>query len=397
MSDEWIETTLAEVSEVVMGQSPPGSSYNESGDGLPFIQGSAEFGVHHPSPVKWCSSPRKVANSGDILLSVRAPVGDTNVAAQRIAVGRGLAIIGGTDRASSAFLRFTLEASTNALADRSDGGMFASITGANLRSLPISLPPLSVQARIVDLLEHLDTLIANLEQERDAAEGLLTAVRDSLTIPGPDWSKAGLVELTSKIGSGATPRGGQAAYVASGTPLIRSQNVYDGHFEVEGLAHITDAQARLLDGVTVHAGDILINITGASVNRTCVVPDRYVPARVNQHVAILRVNPMKMRPDFLHLWLRRSDVKQSIDVAAGAGTTRQALTKTYLEGLLVDVPPMDEQARIAVTVGSIASVVSSLAVESDRLVELRKALLSALLSREIEIPESYDELLGVAS
>ena len=93
--EDWEQCALADIADVVMGQSPPGSSYNSNGSGVPFIQGSAEFGATNPTPVKWCTDPRKIAEPGDVLFSVRAPVGDLNVANKRIAIGRGLSIIRG--------------------------------------------------------------------------------------------------------------------------------------------------------------------------------------------------------------------------------------------------------------------------------------------------------------
>lgn len=101
-----------------------------------------------------------------------------------------------------------------------------------------------------------------------------------------DWRPARLGDVVVKLGSGATPRGGPDVYVESGTALIRSQNVHDGHFLFNGLVYIDDAAARRLDAVTVEAGDILINITGDSVARVSCAPADVLPARVNQHVAI---------------------------------------------------------------------------------------------------------------
>ena len=97
-----------------------------------------------------------------------------------------------------------------------------------------------------------------------------------------------LLNITTKIGSGATPRGGKSSYKSEGISLIRSMNVHDFNFSREGLAFIDENQAKKLDNVTVQEGDILFNITGDSINRTCVVPPEILPARVNQHVSIIR-------------------------------------------------------------------------------------------------------------
>ena len=103
-------------------------------------------------------------------------------------------------------------------------------------------------------------------------------------------SKVQLKKITTKIGSGATPSGGQSAYQKSGISLIRSQNVHDFTFLKNGLAFINENQANNLNNVTVLENDILLNITGDSIARVCKVPKEILPARVNQHVAIIRAN-----------------------------------------------------------------------------------------------------------
>ncbi len=163
--DGWTETTLGEVAEIQMGQSPDGSTYNSEGVGLPFMQGSAEFGEHYPKPEKWCSEPKKIAEIGDLLLSVRAPVGDTNFADQRIAVGRGLSVIRAKSSLSDTkFIRMFIQSNINEMISNSGSGMFSSITGQNLRNFSVFLPPLPEQKRIVDLISSMDDGISATEK-----------------------------------------------------------------------------------------------------------------------------------------------------------------------------------------------------------------------------------------
>ena len=165
MRKGWAETTLSEIAEVNMGQSPPGSSYNSDGIGLPFMQGSAEFGEHNPTPVKWCSLPAKIAEVGDLLISVRAPVGDTNIANQRIAIGRGLATIRGGKESITEFLRLLVQKNTAELIANSGTGMFSSITGKNLKEFKVLMPPLGEQKRIVDVVSSVDAYIDALQKQ----------------------------------------------------------------------------------------------------------------------------------------------------------------------------------------------------------------------------------------
>ena len=112
------------------------------------------------------------------------------------------------------------------------------------------------------------------------------------------WPYVKLADATTKVGSGATPRGGKASYKESGTPLIRSMNVHFDGFKYDRLAYLDDAQARALDAVEVRANDVLLNITGAAIGRVTVTPARMDGARVNQHVCIIRPKP-ELNPSFL--------------------------------------------------------------------------------------------------
>jgi type I restriction enzyme S subunit len=160
------------------------------------------------------------------------------------------------------------------------------------------------------------------------------------------YTTSQLGPLCTKLGSGVTPRGGEAVYVESGTALIRSQNVYNLQFSVDGLAHIDEEQARKMRGVTVESNDVLLNITGDSVARTCVVPDYALPARVNQHVAIIRPNAEKLDPFFLNYILVAPRMQSTLLSVAGSGGTRKALTKEMLEGLQVPTPDIEVQRRV---------------------------------------------------
>ena len=153
-----------------------------------------------------------------------------------------------------------------------------------------------------------------------------------------------LGDVCIKIGSGATPRGGKDTYKIDGIPLIRSQNVLDFSFSNAGLAFIDDNQARLLNSVTVQENDVLINITGDSVARVCIIPTDYVPARVNQHVAIVRANTDKADPYYL-LYLLQFLKPQLLSIGSSGGT-RNALTKQMLENLEINIPLLSEQIKI---------------------------------------------------
>ena len=174
-----------------------------------------------------------------------------------------------------------------------------------------------------------------------------------------NWETRRLVDLTTKIGSGATPRGGKGVYQDVGTSFIRSQNVYDLRFDDGGLAHISDQAADALKGVTVNSEDVLVNITGESVTRTCLVADEVLPARVSQHVAIVRANPQSLDPRYLLYSLISPRTKATLNTLSQAGATRRALTKGHLEALEIQVPPLEEQERIAGVLGAFDDLIET--------------------------------------
>lgn len=177
-----------------------------------------------------------------------------------------------------------------------------------------------------------------------------------------EWKEVRLGDVCSKIGSGATPSGGKEAYKGGDYHLIRSQNVLDFAFSKDGLASINDEQANKLKNVEIIQGDVLLNITGDSVARCCIVPSEILPARVNQHVAIIR--PRKEELDNHYLLYYLQHYKRQLLQIASAGATRNAITKAMIENLILSCPKsLDDQRRIA-------SILSSL----DRKIELNNKI-----------------------
>jgi type I restriction enzyme S subunit len=161
------------------------------------------------------------------------------------------------------------------------------------------------------------------------------------------WVRKPLDAITTKIGSGATPSGGEASYKQAGISLIRSMNVHDVGFRDKDLAYIDQGQADLLSNVEVEPQDVLLNITGASVARCCTVPIKVLPARVNQHVSILRPASGIIGTKFLYYLLISPEYKKRLLQSGEAGSTRQALTKGLLECFEIGFPEsIREQERI---------------------------------------------------
>ncbi len=163
----WERTTLGNISLIILGQSPSSSTYNEFGEGLPFYQGKYEFGKFYPTPQKWCTAPKKIAEKGDVLISVRAPVGPTNICQEKSCIGRGLAAVRGLGGINTLFILYLIRFNENDIAKLGTGTTFNAISGDQIKNFTISLPPLAEQhcivARIEELFTKLDAGVESLK------------------------------------------------------------------------------------------------------------------------------------------------------------------------------------------------------------------------------------------
>lgn len=188
LPQSWVESTLAETTSIEMGQSPESSSYNTDGDGLAFFQGKAEFRAIFPEIKKWCSKPTKIVERGDILLSIRAPVGPTNIAPEQCCIGRGLAGLKAGNALKQPYLFYFLRSIEPWLSQQGTGSTFTAISGQFVRNISIPVAPEDEQTRIVAKLEELLSDLDAGVTELKAAQKKLTQYRQSLLKAAIDGS-----------------------------------------------------------------------------------------------------------------------------------------------------------------------------------------------------------------
>jgi type I restriction enzyme S subunit len=259
------------------------------------------------------------------------------------------------------------------------------------KSEPFLWMPLPEQQRIVAILDEAFVAIAkaksNAEQNLKNAKELFESYLQGVFENG-NWEKKPLKELTLKIGSGATPRGGQENYKSEGISLVRSMNVHDWEFRERNLAFIDEKQAKELDGVTLQEYDVLLNITGASVARCCVFPKEYLPARVNQHVSIIRPKKDILDARFLNLLLTSKPYKDQLLFTGEQGATRQAITKAQIETFQVAFPSLKEQNEIVKKLDNIILETNKLETiyqqKINDLEELKKSVLQKAFAGELK-------------
>lgn len=230
------------------------------------------------------------------------------------------------------------------------GASYPAVSDAIVRQAPLPLPPPSEQRRIIEILDQADSL-CKLRREADAkAARILPALflkmfGDPATNP-MGWPITTIGEITTLVTSGLTPRGGANVYVNKGPMLIRSQNVLMNQLDLSDVAHITGDTHAQMQRTRVEIGDVLLNITGASIGRVAWVRRLSIEANVNQHVCILRPNKEVTEPAFLSTCLSLP-YHQSVISGVQAGASRQALNHQQVRRLPIVLPPPDRQREFA--------------------------------------------------
>ena len=251
-----------------------------------------------------------------------------------------------------------------------------------LCKVELPVPSIDKQRSIVKAYQ---TITERIELKRRINDNLIATVtaiyRRMFTEGGRIYPTAPLKQLCSKIGSGATPKGGKTAYQESGVSLIRSTNVFDYAFSYDDLAHISDEQADQLSNVVVEENDVLFNITGVSVTRCCIVPADVLPARVNQHVMILRPNAALPMSYYIMTTLCSAENKAKLLGIAQSGSTREAINKQEMEPFSIPVPPTKEVQDFEIKARGLYESVIRNTEETMRLNVMQQLLLSQLSSR----------------
>ncbi len=374
MSDEWVETTLERCAKIVGGGTPSTKVPEYWGGDVVWL---APTEVVKQDGMRIATSERTITATGlsassakllprnTVLVTTRASVGFTAITDTELATNQGFQSLIPEPGVLPEFLMMWVQANRDAFQSRASGSTFPEISKTKVRTIPISLPPLSVQARIVDLLERLDTQIANLEQEREA---LLTLLHSCLEIwiRSPKDRVRFRDEVTLQRGFDLPVQDRQSGSV----PIIASNGVVGDHSvaKVEGPGVVTGRSG--------------------TIGKVIFVEGNFWPLNTTLYVKDFHGNS----PAYIRHLLA------SMNLASHAGgSTVPSLNRNVLDDVQVHVPDPGRQRKIAAQLDSIIDSAAAIEYEAGTLRAVRSQSLNSLLSREIEIPETYDELLGVAS
>ncbi len=328
---------------------------------------------------------RSKVDNGDLLFAMIGTIGnptivnfEPNFAIKNVALFKPKSVDN-----TIQFLKYYFNSNTvkNKMLNEAKGATQKFVGLTYLRAFPFPIIPLLEQQRIVskldNLFEKIDKSIALHQKNMDEADVFMGSVLNEKFEELDNNETVSLKAITTKIGSGSTPRGGQKAYKTEGISLIRSMNVHDNGFRIKGLAFIDDEQAKKLDNVTIKENDVLLNITGASVARCCIVDKNYLPARVNQHVSILRLKD-EMIPSFLHYYLISPSVKSELLLSSSGGATREAITKSMLEEFQVPLISLKIQEKTVAYVEDISK-------KTEKIKQVQKEKMESLVALKASI------------
>lgn len=340
---------LGEVTEVVAGQSPPGKSYNDAGVGTPFYQGKTEFGpIFIGKSTKWTTDPQRFAEAGDILMSVRAPVGPVNFATEKICIGRGLVAIKPVDNHLLPSYAFYILHSLEANITGNTGAAFASINKNDIKRIEIPLPPLEVQREIVAEIEGYQKVI-------DGARAVVENYRPHITID-PDWP---LVELGQVCNFKRGPFGGslkKKIFVSEGYAIYEQSHAISQDFS-SFRYFIDEKKYSEMNGFTVSPRDIIMSCSG-TIGQTAIVPDNAPLGIINQ--ALLKFSTTdRVLTSFLKLWMDSVNFQQSIESVAFGAAIRNVASVKILKGLMIPLPSLQIQQALVADIEAEQSLVTA--------------------------------------
>ncbi|MDS0261888.1 restriction endonuclease subunit S [Haloarcula sp. S1CR25-12] len=384
---EWDIHPLSESTEIIPGNSPPSSTYNEDGEGLPFFQGNSEFGHFHPVADTWCSDPRKEAKTNDVLMSIRAPVGDLNIADQHCCIGRGLAAFRPED-INGLYLFYHLAERRGWLSRLATGSTFKSVTKSDLQHLDLPVPPIKEQRRIATVLYAVDRAIEKTDEIIEQTKRVKSAVsqhyfEDYDTIrreENPD--SVDMVELSNLVNFKPGKAWKTDNLSEEGLKIVRISNLtgekeaywqYDGDYD----------EKRVIED-----GDLLFSWAGmkSSIGVHIYHGEK---ALLNQH--IYNLDPKtSMGREYLYYYLdyRMSDLYS----LSQGGAVQIHLTKDIIERILVPKIDSKKQEAVVSHLSEIDDALQNEINQKNRLKRLKQGLMQDLLSGKVRTTDTNIEV-----
>lgn len=342
----WVETTLSTVCDVILGQSPPGSAYNENRHGLPFFQGKAEFGPLYPTARKWTTEGNKRAQPGDVLVSVRAPVGPTNLAPFECVIGRGLAALRPTAVTTTRFVLYQIRATEDRLASIATGSTFSAISGDQLRNHRFMLPPLPEQERIVAAIEEQFSRLDAGSSALKSAERRVNHLKAAAMVRAlsGDWPLKSLSDVTEHQTYGPSAKATDDH--EDGMPIVRMGNIQDGRVDLLTGVKFLPRDHPDASKFALRSGDLLFNRTNSPdlVGKSAVYSGEDGAACFASYLIRVRLTDA-CDPRWVALYLNSPAGRRWAASVRTQQVGQANINGTKLAALSLPLPPVEEQAR----------------------------------------------------
>ena len=394
MKNEIQKYLLKDIAAIIAGQSPESKYYNTNGEGIPFFQGKADFGALYPNIRTYCSQPIRIAEKDDILLSVRAPVGPTNLSPGKVCIGRGLTAIRPGSSIRLKYLLYFFRYYEAQLQKSGTGTTFKAITQNVIKNIEVPVPSLDEQERIVSKIEELfsklDASVAELKTAKEKLKVYRQAVlKEAFDKASSSNSKDMTIDsLLTKTRKGMStgPFGTMLKkfeHQRAGVPVLGIENIGEGKFVPGNKIFVTPEKATELQAFRVHTGDIIISRSG-TVGELCIVP----PYMEN---SLLSTNLMRISLDFeivlptyfVYLFRSKGVVVDQVKELC-KGSTRMFLNQTILKQIRFPIPSIPAQQKLVNMVESRLSICDNIEQTIDTSLQQAEAMRQSILKQAFE-------------
>lgn len=383
-----IKRKLSDVCTIIAGQSPESKYYNQDGIGLPFFQGKADFGDLYPTIRTYCSTPTKIAQKNDILLSVRAPVGATNLAPTKVCIGRGLTAVRPDDCLSTKYLLLFFRYFQAELAQKGAGTTFNAITQTVVKNIEIPVPSISAQERLISKIEELFSDIDNGISALETAKRKLTVYRQVvITSAFPELSANNSVTLQeiAAISSGITKGRKLEGTDILSLPYLRVANVQNGYLDLREIKEIQLKQSELgrflleIDDVLYTEGGDRDKLGRGTVWRG------EIPRCVHQnHIFKARLFKEKAFPQYVAYWSMTTPARNYFYEKGKQSVNLASINKTVLSKLPLPLPSLEKQSEIVSTIDQHMSVCNEIENTINKNLQAVAALKQSILKKAFE-------------
>lgn len=350
-----------------MGQAPSGDTYNTDGKGLPLVAGAGDFGPLRPDVTKFTTSPTKVSRPGEIILCIRATIGDRNWSDSEYCLGRGVAgLLGRTKKLDQRYLWHWLGYATPELKSKGRGATFLQVSKADIGSLEIPLPSLAEQRRIAAILDKADALRAKRREAIAKLDQLLQSVFLDMFGTAGRWPMVEIGAICEVKGGKRLPKGED--YAESATPFryVRVADIEMGRVHEDDLKYLKPEVQERIKRYTVSKGDVIITIAG-TIGVVAPVGGTLHGANLTENAAkLLPKNPGTYAAEFLSFALSMPEAQSQIRSQTGQVTIGK-LALFRIEKVAVPLPPIEAQIRFSQIADSIGKQKHRLQESSDRL------------------------------